>query len=1026
MEFLSFNKACQVVGSQGFRTFIRPENGSLYEPFKKTLENGINQKMIVSPHELELLEVNTGSGIVTKVTYYPLSNLPFAGLVREIKITNLSDKNRTFELVDGCPKILPYGINFEHVKVISRHIEGMMCVEKLQGVPFFRLKQTPADIEQVGKLSGGNFYLSFTAKEGLLTNQYILDPFPVFEELENYDTPWGLDIHGFDATLSVKQVLENRTPCAMTGIRLPLQAGESSSLFSVIGFLPVEKQLNEILSNLKIEWFSQKRDENHRIIDEIRSTTFTSSKSTVFDQYCQQTFLENVMRGGMPVMLKSETNRRNFYVFHRQNGDLERDYHWFILEPTYLSQGSSHYRNVLQNRRMDTWFFPQVKDENLFALANLIQTDGYNPLVVQGVYYSIEDQLNARQIMLENGLDSEEWEPFFTKPFTPGSLAMEVSRRTGKQPEELEPFLADMLAVCSENELGEIHEGFWIDHWFYLLDMIEGIKTIYPDQITSYLLDNKKYTYYDNPDIVRPRSMKTVLTSQGYRQYGAVFRDPQKLERIAARSSDARKVRTENGMGEIYTTNLLEKMLCIIANRIASLDSHGVGSEMEAGKPGWCDSLNGLPGLFGSSICGTLEIIRACHLFLSILEETKSSVKMQTIFIELFEFITGLEAALDRSNDLCFDFWQHSHALLENYRAATRLGILGEIIKTPLQQVIVFLEKCLSHIEYSFAHAHPTSLYHSNGVPYTYFINMVTQLESLKSQTGFTEASTQSVKLYQFEQTPMALFLEGPVHYLRVFPENAHQLYSAVKNSPLYDTRLKMYRCCESLDDQPLEIGRIKSYANGWLENGSIYTHMEYKWLLEILKSGLYDEFFTEITHALVPFMDPQIYGRSTFENCSFITSTAFSDQRLHGQAFQPRLSGMTCEFLQMWTLMTAGVKPFAWNGEKLTLSLKPILPEWLFLDEERRISYLGCDGKMKEMILLPNYFAFKFLGKTLTIYHNPERKPTFGPDLAQAREYTLHFSNGDTQVIQGDTITDPTASLIRSGKVNCLIVEMS
>ena len=172
--------------------------------------------------------------------------------------------------------------------------------------------------------------------------------------------------------------------------------------------------------------------------------------------------------------------------------------------------------------------------------------------------------------------------------------------------------------------------------------------------------------------------------------------------------------------------------------------------------------------------------------------------------------------------------------------------------------------------------------------------------------------------------------------------------------------------------------------------------------------------------------MDPQIYGRSTFENCSFITSTAFSDQRLHGQAFQPRLSGMTCEFLQMWTLMTAGVKPFAWNGEKLTLSLKPILPEWLFLDEERRISYLGCDGKMKEMILLPNYFAFKFLGKTLTIYHNPERKPTFGPDLAQAREYTLHFSNGDTQVIQGDTITDPTASLIRSGKVNCLIVEMS
>src|SRR5690606_18360090 len=106
------------------------------------------------------------------------------------------------------------------------------------------------------------------------------------------------------------------------------------------------------------------RQQNRDLIAGIRQTALTVSNEPLFDQYCQHTFLENVMRGGMPLTLKSPQNTALVYSYIRQNGDLERDYHWFILEPTYLSQGNSHYRNILQNRRMDTWFFPAVKDQN--------------------------------------------------------------------------------------------------------------------------------------------------------------------------------------------------------------------------------------------------------------------------------------------------------------------------------------------------------------------------------------------------------------------------------------------------------------------------------------------------------------------------------------------------------------------------------------------------------------------------------------------------------------------------------------
>jgi hypothetical protein len=113
------------------------------------------------------------------------------------------------------------------------------------------------------------------------------------------------------------------------------------------------------------------------------------------------------------------------------------------------------------------------------------------------------------------------------------------------------------------------------------------------------------------------------------------------------------------------------------------------------------------------------------------------------------------------------------------------------------------------------------------------------------------------------------------------------------------------------LDSQSHAIGRARAFTPGWLENESIWLHMSFKYLLELLKAGLYEEYFEAFQAHLPAFMDPQVYGRSPLENSSFIVSSAHPDETLHGNGFVARLSGSTAEFLSMWVVMTAGLQPF-------------------------------------------------------------------------------------------------------------------
>ena len=110
----------------------------------------------------------------------------------------------------------------------------------------------------------------------------------------------------------------------------------------------------------------------------------------------------------------------------------------------------------------------------------------------------------------------------------------------------------------------------------------------------------------------------------------------------------------------------------------------------------------------------------------------------------------------------------------------------------------------------------------------TYFTYEVPEYEKLKDG---------GIRPLKFVPQNMPYFLEGPVRYLKLPVEQGEKraLYEAVKESDLYDGELSMYKVNASLADSSFELGRARAFTPGWLENESIWLHMEYKYLLLLL-----------------------------------------------------------------------------------------------------------------------------------------------------------------------------------------------
>lgn len=949
MEFFPAHQAYQYTGRVGWRTFLRL-NDRLVEPFCDAQ----------APHEMhigmnDLRIVDCREGLRTEVTYFTLPEERGAALVRQVTLTNESGAPMSIDLLDGMPALLPYGLNLHSVKHMTQTAKAWLQAEDTRSdAVFFRTRASMEDTSDISQTTGVNFAAA-RSEDGAVLPVFV-DPRHVFGYDTALEKPLGFLAKPYDQWASMEEVTQNILPACFFGRQVQLAAGESASHTIIVGQAESKERARALLDRMWQPGMVQKKLERaDEMVRQLTDAIHSRTGDPVFDMYCRQTYLDNLLRGGTPVTLPGG---RVVYLYSRKHGDPERDYNAFRMRPEYYSQGNGNFRDVNQNRRCDVLFSPAVGSANVRMFYGLMQADGYNPLVVEYVQYTLPEAAQKELTALVAECDRAAAEKLLSGAFTPGQLSMALEDWSLSLPAD--ELFAKILSAAKEGVTATFTEGYWTDHWTYNLDQIESYLSIYPENEEALLYDDAGLGWFRSPEGVLPRHKRYVVTDRGVRQYRF-------LESLPGEGSQLK-----DRQGNVLTASLMEKLLTLITLKTVTLDPYGMGVEMEGGKPGWYDALNGLPGLLGSSMPETLELSRMLQAVLGWVRKYGRCVPVLGEVASL----ARRAAAILRDNEAVWQaegeilpVWNALNDEKEAYRALLKEGLSGEMCTLEAGEILALLETYAAYVNRGIHKAMALG----GGLCPTYFAYDV---------TGYQQ-DEEGIYPTAFALRRMPDFLEGQVRYLRLnhSAQEKQRLTEAVRMSRLYDHKLGMFKVNAALAEASYEIGRAHAFTPGWLENESVWLHMEYKYLLELLRSGLYEEFAQAFHQAAVPFLDPAVYGRSPLENSSFIASSANPDPLIHGKGFVARLSGSTAEMLSIWQIMMLGDGLFTTGEGGLRLNLNPLLPDYLTA---------GCDT-----------IEATLLGKTRVCYRVEPGK-AYIPGQYTVGEVTVVWKDGMGEVFAG------------------------
>ncbi len=973
MEFSPAHTAYQNVSRTGFRTFIKV-NGITREAFhngKTSMHIGMNDLVITWSDD----------EILVTVKYFILPEETVGALCRSIEVRNVSDTPIEVEVLDGMPAVVCHGVDMEVLKNMTQTAKAWMQAEDFEdGFAYFRVRTSIADTTDVSEIVAGNFGFAMNSESKRLVP--ICDPELIFEYDMSLDNAVHFELNSIDMILEENQVIKNKFPCCFFSQSGMLVQNEALYFHEVYGFAENKSIYHSFANKIYTHnWFIQKYETAINLVQNLCKPIMIKTGNELYDEYTKQTYLDNVLRGGVPVFFEYEDKKMPFYLYSRKHGDIERDYNFFKMLPEFYSQGNGNYRDINQNRRSDIKIMPDVKTENIHLFYNLIQSDGYNPLVIEKMTYHINfDKLDdiLKCLIPENRLDAQK---FFENDFTPGRLAMQCAKWEFKKI-TADDFISMVIALSECDANASFGEGYWTDHFTYNLDLIESYLEIYPENKEYILFDDESYLWYETKALVNPRIKRYMLTANGLRQHN-------NLDHSTKKDCKNKWMMSDFGNGKVIKSTLIEKLILICGIKFASLDPYGYGLEMEGGKPGWYDALNGLPALFGSSVADACELLRMLEFTVKAVNEYMFDINMLT---EMAGLIEDLYYYAKDNTKTSFMLWDNINNVKETYRQKTLYGVNGTKRSMSSDKITEILRTFIFIIKDGISRAVKIG----NGICPTYFYFEPTVYE--KDQNGYT--------IHEFTAKVMPAFLEGSVRYMKLdLPyDEKLAMHEMVTNSELYDKQLKMYKVNVNLDEVTSEVGRARAFTRGWLENESVWLHMEYKYLLELLKNGMYNEFRVAYKSAAVPFLNPAVYGRSLYENSSFIVSSVNPDEKLHGRGFVARLSGSTAELIDINFRMFFGSNPFKLINDNLILELKPFIPEYLMAD----------DGVIEAM----------FLGKTMVKYKYGNIDELI-PDKYKIASYMIKYADGQ-KIIIGDTFIPTEHALkIRDGLAIEIIVNI-
>lgn len=995
LEFSPANTAYEVTPRKGFRTFVR-RDGDFFEPFC-SYDPKAKRRMEIEKNVVAIIEESHGLRFTVEYMVLPHENI--GALVRNVTVENLGP-DCDIELLDGLAQIIQYGLGNSQYKEMSNLYKSWADVKNLSNLaPVYTMRASGDDSAEVSEIEGGYFYCAVCGGE---LQQLVCDRDLVF----SFDNSMALPVifmeQGLDGLLGREQCFYNKVPCAFVPFKRTLRSGESFSFTVYAGFAPSIELLNSKTPEFCREGYVQEKFRDAReLVAQFTGDVWTKSSDPLFDKYIEQCYLDNFLRGGYPFVFGKGEDRKVVHLFSRKHGDPERDYNFFSIAGEYYSQGNGNFRDVCQNRRNDVFFNPAVGDFNVKQFYNLVQMDGYNPLEIRPNTFVVRDKVKAGSILKRFAPGGGDViGKVLEGPFTPGRITNAIAAHGVRVNGDEEELVEALLAVSDQRQEAGFGEGYWSDHWDYDLDLVEGYLLVYPEDKDRLLFEDGCYKYYDSAAVVRPRRDTYVLAKNGPRQYGAVELSKEKLQRPGFDPKGTNWLRDEDG-NEV-TATLFGKMMTLAVNKFALLDSQGLGIEMDGGKPGWNDAMNGLPGLFGSSMPETLELKRLVEFMLEAVKEYEGGAIGVELCIELAELMDGLFAALHEGlSD--FEYWDRAACMREDFRERIKLSVTGEKVMVGFGR----LEQVLEAFDGKLQAAVERAMEIGGGIMPTYFTYEAEEYEVVKSPDGSPRMSPYglpSVEVRRFKRRDLPYFLEGPARFLAAAKpgerETAREMCGKIKETDVYDRKLNMYKTSASLEGISMENGRIRAFTPGWLERESVFLHMEYKYILGMLKAGLHEEFYEAMGDALIPYQDPEVYGRSILENSSFLASSANPDPAVHGRGFVGRLSGSTVEAVSMWMGMFLGNGGFFTEDGRLRLRLAPLLKGSMF-DE-------GGEA------------AFTLCGKCRVVYHNERRLDCFGADAGKVVRMAATI-DGRTIEVDGCVLDEEAAAAVREGRAESI-----
>ncbi|MCK7490794.1 MAG: hypothetical protein MZW92_02675 [Comamonadaceae bacterium] len=269
------------------------------------------------------------------------------------------------------------------------------------------------------------------------------------------------------------------------------------------------------------------------------------------------------------------------------------------------------------------FFHPETGDYSIKVFASLIQSDGYNPLGINGSTFEIADKAKIAPLavaLLRRRRGGDDSAPF-------RQVHPRLDRQRDGAEEDPKP-ARRRRAVLGRLRRGDAEHRGVVERRLLdrPLDLHPRPRRALPRHLPrparpALLFDDRSYRTFESPISVRPRLEKHAIDKSGaLRQYGALRHPDQ--EKIARLGLNEHGTNWFSAAGSPFATNLYAKLLILAANKFATLDPEGLGVEMEANRPGWNDAMNGLPGIFGSGMSETVELGRLARFLKNALRET--------------------------------------------------------------------------------------------------------------------------------------------------------------------------------------------------------------------------------------------------------------------------------------------------------------------------------------------------------------------------------------------------------------------